>query len=191
MDNLYGLLRLACPDQGHRWRTLTEEKEEEIPGGVEGDGDVCMTVGDSSELAVAAYCSLLIHSTSQIAKHQQIIRLRVTGSDNDVDSLPSIGHQRGDNSVCEQFIVAAQREVATTHALSVKKVKSVLPQGCVGSSFGFGVKAEGGVMELCGKLLEGLTSQTVSQGDYYIFSSATHTPTLIQKFFNYISLWCT
>ena len=172
VDNLYGLLRLACPDQGHRWRTLTEEKEEEIPGGVEGDGDVCMTVGDSSELAVAAYCGLLIQSTSQIAKHQQIIRLRVTGSDGDADSLPSIGHQTGDNSVCEQFIVAAQREVATTHALSVKKVKSVLPQGCVGSSFGFGVKAEGGVMELCGKLLEGLTSQTVSQGDYYIFSSA-------------------
>ena len=131
-----------------------------------------MTVGDSSELAVAAYCGLLIQSTSHIAKHQQIIRLRVTGSDGDADSLPSIGYQTGDNSVCEQFIVVAQREVATTHALSVKKVKSVLPQGCVGSSFGFGVKAEGGVMELCGKLLEGLTSQTVSQGDHYIFSSA-------------------
>ena len=186
VDNLYGLLRLACPDQGHRWRTLTEEKEEERVGGVEGDGDgdVCMIVGDSSESAVSAYCSLLIHSTSQISKQQQMIRLRGTGPDGGVDSASSIGCQAGGNSVCEHFIVAAQREVATTHALSSKKVKSVFPQGCVGSSFGFGVKAEGGVMELCGKLLEGLTSQTVSQGKYYLFAS---TPTLIQNFSNYAS----
>ena len=168
VENLYGLLRLACPDQGHRWRTLTEEKDEEE--GAEGggmDGDVCMVVGESSDIAVAAYCNLLVHSAHQVTTQQQEMRLRGE-SDTEVNSESTAGC----GSVCEQLVSATQREVASTHALSTRRAKTLLTQGSLKSSFGFGVKAEGGVMELCGKLLEGLTSQTVHQSTSALLYSA-------------------
>ena len=156
VDSLYGLLLLACPDQSFRWRILTADTNAAAEE-MEGEWD-CMVVNDCSDRSVSAYCALLGNCAERIAGE---IRLGDVSRKREGES---------DISHCEQFIAVSLKGVSSTHALasSVKNCGNAFSQAARAregkSTFGAGVKAEAGVMDLCDKLLEALTSQVISQG---------------------------
>jgi hypothetical protein len=180
-DNIYGLLRLVFPDQTHRWRTLTLDPQSALLMSEEED---CMVVNDFTAASSAAYCSLLASiSQHMAAEHYQ---RRSCNSTTGIEGKRDIGVWSGRESTshCKRFVRVASAEVSSTNIFSTKGAKAPptgrKANGTTGSgggtggrtgggedgrpSFGSGVKAEAGVMDLCGKILEALTSQTICAG---------------------------
>ena len=177
VDSLYGLLLLACPDQAFRWRILTADSSAEE---IEGEWD-CMVVNDCSDRLVYAYCALLGKFSDRIAREQVAAeRAGCIGKKRERDRE---GEGEKYISHCEQFIAVSLKGVSSTHALasSVKNCGTVFSQAARAregkSTFGAGVKAEAGTMDLCDKLLEALTSQVISQGKSLSIYFPSH-PTL-------------
>jgi hypothetical protein len=172
-DNIYGLLRLVFPDQTHRWRTLTPDPQSALLMSEEED---CMVVNDCTAASSAAYCSLLASiSQHMAAEHYQ---QRTCSSTTGIEGKRDRGARRGGESTshCERFVRLASAEVSSTNIFSTKgarpppkgfKADEAIGTGGGGGgrpSFGLGVKAEAGVMDLCGKVIEALTSQTICAG---------------------------
>lgn len=164
VPNIYALLQLVCLDQAHRWKVLTTDT-----GLTEtaGENEECMTVSDFSDASAAAYCSLLASCSTEIARLQAGLSGRPSACS--MNSSESSSESTGEESYCEQFVAVAQQSLNSTRAVSTRIRKSMLPvkggaRDVVGSTFGYGVKMEAGVMDLAGKLLDALTSQTICEG---------------------------
>lgn len=183
VSNIYKLLKLACPDEGHRWVILaqviatdTGKEETEVEGREDTDEFEELMVIDASAAAVQAYCSLMevcsLHVIYEIDETQNIRRTEGNNegsgfyvSDKDSSDPCKVSH-------IEQLISAAQGAVTSANGL-LRRGGGLGSGGTEESIFGFGTRAELGIMELCGKLLEGVTSQHISSG----------TPTIIAIFF--------
>ena len=160
VSNIYALLQLTCLDQAHRWKFLTPDTgltETAV------DNEECMIVSDFSDASAAAYCSLLASCSKDIAQQQASLSRK--------SSLCNEGSSEvtGEESYCEQFVTIAQQSVNSSRAIASRKSKSLVPvKGGAregdGPSFGYGVKMEAGVMDLAGKLLDALTSQSICEG---------------------------
>ena len=164
VPNIYALLQLVCLDQAHRWKVLTPDT-----GLTEtaGDNEECMIVSDFSDASAAAYCSLLASCSTEIARQQAGLSGRPSACS--MNSRDGSSEGRGEESYCEQFVTVAQQSVNSTRAVSTRISKSMVPvkggtRDGEGSTFGYGVKMEAGVMDLAGKLLDALTSQTICEG---------------------------
>jgi hypothetical protein len=164
VPNIYALLQLVCLDQAHRWKVLTPDT-----GLTEtaGENEECMIVSDFSDASAAAYCSLLASCSTEAARQQAGLSGRPSACS--MTSREGSSEGRGEESYCEQFVTVAQQSVNSTRAVSTRISKSMVPvkgvtRGGEGSTFGYGVKMEAGVMDLAGKLLDALTSQTICEG---------------------------
>lgn len=164
VPNIYALLQLVCLDQAHRWKVLTPDT-----GLTEtaGENEECMIVSDFSDASAAAYCSLLASCSTEIARQQAGLSGRPSACS--MTSREGSSEGRGEESYCEQFLTVAQQSVNSTRAVSTRISKSMVPikggtRDGEGSTFGYGVKMEAGVMDLAGKLLDALTSQTICEG---------------------------
>ena len=126
-----------------------------------------MIVSDFSDASAAAYCSLLASCSTEIARQQAGLSGRPSACS--MTSREGSSEGRGEESYCEQFVTVAQQSVNSTRAVSTRISKSMVPmkggtRDGEGSTFGYGVKMEAGVMDLAGKLLDALTSQTICEG---------------------------
>jgi hypothetical protein len=159
VPNIYALLQLVCLDQAHRWKVLTPDT-----GLTEtaGENEECMIVSDFSDASASAYCSLLASCSTEVARQQ-------AGLSGRPSACSMTSREGSSESYCEQFVTVAQQSVNSTRAVSTRISKSMVPvkggtRDGEGSTFGYGVKMEAGVMDLAGKLLDALTSQTICEG---------------------------
>ena len=164
VSNIYALLQLTCLDQAHRWKVLTPDTG--LTETAE-DNEECMIVSDFSDASAAAYCSLLASCSWDIAQQQASLSRKSSVC----RSSESSSEGRGEEPYCEQFVTIAQQSVNSSRAIASRKGKSLVPvKGGAregngdGPSFGYGVKMEAGVMDLAGKLLDALTSQSICEG---------------------------
>ena len=162
VSNIYALLQLTCLDQAHRWKVLTPDTG--LTESAE-DNEECMIVSDFSDASAAAYCSLLASCSWDIAQQQASVSRMLPLC----RSSESSSEVKGGESYCEQFVTIAQQSVNSSRTISSRKVKALVPvKGGAreedGPSFGYGVKMEAGVMDLAGKLLDALTSQSICEG---------------------------
>lgn len=163
VSNIHKLLKLACPEEGHRWVTLKEV----APVVDEGEEYETLMVIDASPAAVQAYCSLLEVCSSHIVDE----RNRIPKIDNENNHTLNASNKVNPSKIShiEQLISVSQGALSSSNGL-LRRGGGLGAGGTEESVFGFGTRAELGVMELCGKLLEGITSQHISSGNFVLFS---------------------
>jgi hypothetical protein len=154
VSNIHKLLKLACPEEGHRWVTLKDiapvvDEDEEYEE---------LMVIDASPAAVHAYCSLIEVCSQHILDDRN--RTHSIDKENEKNLSPNkISH-------IEQLISVSQGALSSSNGL-LRRGGGLGAGGSEESDFGFGTRVELGVMELCGKLLEGITSQHISSGENF------------------------
>jgi hypothetical protein len=157
ISNIHKLLKLACPEEGHRWVTLKEiapvlDEEDEFEE---------LMVIDASPAAVHAYCSLIEVCSEHIVDDRN--RIHSIDKENDLN-MSNKDLSQNKISHIEQLISVSQGALSSSNGL-LRRGGGLGAGGSEESEFGFGTRVELGVMELCGKLLEGITSQHISSGE--------------------------
>jgi hypothetical protein len=192
-DNIYGLLRLVFPDQTHRWRTLTPDPQSALLSSEEEECMVVNDFTAASSAAYCSLlASISQHMASEHYQQHSydtdtgdIGGERRKGHKRGGESISycerfvrvasaevastSIFSSKGSTAP-----PASRKTGSGTAAIAAAGGGAGGAGGGAGGaaggggvsrpSFGLGVKAEAGVMDLCGKVLEALTSQTICGG---------------------------
>jgi hypothetical protein len=126
-----------------------------------------LMVIDASPAAVQAYCSLIEVCSSHIVDERNQNQ-KIDNENDHTLNAPNKVINPSKISHIEQLISVSQGALSSSNGL-LRRGGGLGAGGTEESVFGFGTRAELGVMELCGKLLEGITSQHISSGNFSFF----------------------